>query len=92
MRAVFSSERIDFVPVSEDLIPDYLVMLNDLERVQRFITRHVRLYDEASEREWVRGKLTANAPIFSIAHYGIVGDLNQVLPALTKAVRERVAE
>ena len=33
-----------------------------------------------------------NAPIFSIAHYGIVGDLNQVLPALTKAVRERVAE
>lgn len=33
-----------------------------------------------------------NAPIFSIAHYGIVGDLNQVLPVLTKAVRERVAE
>ena len=66
MKAVFSSGRIDFVPVSEALIPDYLVMLNDLERVQRYITRHVRLYDEASEREWVRGKLEGGAPIFSM--------------------------
>ena len=33
-----------------------------------------------------------NAPIFSIAHYGIVGDLNEILPMMTRAVRERVAE
>lgn len=33
-----------------------------------------------------------NAPIFSVAHYGIVGDLNQVIPAMIKAVRERAAE
>ncbi|MBQ9372271.1 MAG: electron transfer flavoprotein subunit alpha/FixB family protein [Thermoguttaceae bacterium] len=33
-----------------------------------------------------------DAPIFSIAHYGIVGDLNVIMPMLTKAVRERVAE
>ena len=30
-----------------------------------------------------------NAPIFSIAHYGIVGDLNQVIPMMIKAVKER---
>lgn len=27
------------------------------------------------------------APIFNVAHYGIVGDLHEVLPALTEAVQ-----
>jgi electron transfer flavoprotein alpha subunit len=29
----------------------------------------------------------ASAPIFSVAHYGIVGDLNVVIPKLVKAIR-----
>jgi len=29
----------------------------------------------------------ADAPIFSIAHYGIVGSLNEVIPRMIKAVR-----
>ena len=31
----------------------------------------------------------ADAPIFSVAHYGIVGDLNQVIPMMIKSLRER---
>jgi electron transfer flavoprotein alpha subunit len=30
-----------------------------------------------------------NAPIFQIAHYKIVGEVEQVLPMLIKALRER---
>ena len=33
-----------------------------------------------------------DAPIFSIAHYGIVGDLKVVLPQMIKAVRSRVEQ
>ncbi len=31
-----------------------------------------------------------NAPIFEVAHYGIVGDLNRVLPMMVDAVKKRV--
>ncbi len=30
------------------------------------------------------------APIFSVAHYGIVGDFKQVIPMMIKAIKEKV--
>jgi len=30
------------------------------------------------------------APIFSVAHYGIVGDINKVIPMMIRAIKERV--
>jgi electron transfer flavoprotein alpha subunit len=31
------------------------------------------------------------APIFKYAHYGLVGDMNQILPALTAEVKKRLS-
>ena len=66
---VFESERIQFVPLSEALVPDYLAMVNDIENVQRFI-RFVyeahEPYTEEQEIEWVRRKLEAKALNYSM--------------------------
>jgi electron transfer flavoprotein alpha subunit len=32
------------------------------------------------------------APIFSVANYGIVGDLFEVIPAMSEAVREKLGK
>lgn len=65
MTPIFTSERIDFVPVSEDLVPDYLAMINDRERVGRFIGRTEPITAE-QDRRWVQKKLAEKAPVFSM--------------------------
>ena len=66
LKPVFSSENIDFVAVSEELIPDYLVMVNDIERVEKFIGPRHEPYTVEDEIGWVRRKLAEKAVVFSM--------------------------
>ncbi|MBR0199454.1 MAG: GNAT family N-acetyltransferase [Oscillospiraceae bacterium] len=66
MKQLFESERIRFVEVSEEQVPDYLRMVNDLEHVGRFIGRRTEPVSEEKERKWVREKLDEKAVLFSM--------------------------
>ncbi len=66
MKQIFESERICFTEVSEDLIHDYLIMVNDHENVSRFIGGMNKTYTEDQEKEWVRKKLEEKASVFSM--------------------------
>ena len=66
LNIVFSSENIDFAEVSEELIPDYLAMVNDIERVERFIGPVHEPYTREQEARWVQKKLEEKAAVFSM--------------------------
>ena len=62
---IFQSERVDFTPLSEALMDDYLTMVND-PGVQRMITHVPRVYEPVGELQWIRENLADNRPIFSM--------------------------
>ena len=66
MKQVFESDRIRFVEVCEQLIPDYLVMINDIEHVDRFLGGIHDPYTVESEISWVKENLEKKAPVFSM--------------------------
>ena len=69
MQKVFESDNICFVEVSEQLVKDYLIMINDHENVQKFIRRTYvphEPFTEEQEIKWVRAKLEEKANIFSM--------------------------
>ena len=65
MISVFDSERIDYIPVSFDLVDDYLVMVNDKE-IQRLISKNERVYSREDELNWIKSKLEDKAYVFSM--------------------------
>lgn len=66
MKQIFESQNIRFVEVSEDLIADYLTMVNDYDHVNRFLGGSRKTYTEEQEKEWVRRKLEEEAVVFSM--------------------------
>lgn len=66
MKQIFESDNISFVEVSESLIEDYLIMVNDYENVNRFIGSMKSAYTAEQEIKWVRGKLDEGAAVFSM--------------------------
>lgn len=66
MKQVFESDNIRFTEVSEELVKEYLVMVNDVEHVGRFIGPVREPFSEEKERRWVRGKLEEKALVFSM--------------------------
>ena len=66
MKQIFESENIRFVEVSEELVKDYLVMVNDYENVNRFLGGKQKEYTEEQEKKWVQKKLEEKAPVFSL--------------------------
>ena len=66
MEKVFASENIIFVKASEELVNDYLEMINDIENVAQYIGSRRESYSYADEVKFVRTKLEENAPMFSM--------------------------
>ena len=88
MKQVFESERIRYVEVSEELVPDYLRMVNDLKHVGRFIGRRTEPVSEEKERKWVREKLAEKAMLFSMIEKSsgsFIGNIELMDPTETEA-------
>lgn len=66
MKQIFESAGIRFVEVSELLVKDYLIMVNDVERVQRFLGGTHEPFSEEKEISWVHRKLEEKALVFSM--------------------------
>lgn len=66
MKQVFESNNISFVKVDESLVEDYLIMINDYENVNRFISSANKTFTSEQESKWVKEKLANNGLVFSM--------------------------
>ena len=63
METVFESDSIRYVRVTEELVKDYLAMVNDIQRVARFIGDRTEAIPEEKELSWIRMPCgTSSAP------------------------------
>ena len=63
---LFESDRISYVAVTELLVKDYLIMVNDIENVARLIGNTSAPVSEEKEIKWVHKKLEEKAALFSM--------------------------
>ena len=66
MERVFESDRIFFVIPTEELLNDYLEMVNDIENVARFIGRRREPYTAEEERSFIQSKIDEGATMYSM--------------------------
>lgn len=66
MNQIFESDNISFTEISECLVNDYLVMVNDYENVNRFIGTSKESFTPEEEIQWVKEKLEEKAIVFSM--------------------------
>ena len=66
MKQVFESKRIRVVEVTEDLVNDYLEMVNDEKNYTSSSGGRVKSYTVEQEVKWVREKLEEKAAVFSM--------------------------
>ena len=66
MEYVFESNRIIFVSVTEELLNDYLEMVNDIENVAKFIGQHIKPYTVEEERGFIQSKIDEKATMYSM--------------------------
>ncbi len=66
MKHIFESSNIIFVNVSVELVDDYLIMVNDIEHVDRFIGGDHREFTKEDEIKWVNKKIEASSLVYSM--------------------------
>ncbi len=66
MNVIFESENINYIRPSLDLVPEYLVMVNDIENVAKFIGDRKDPYTEDEERKFIQDRMDNNATMFSM--------------------------
>ena len=66
MEQVFQSDNIIFVNVTEELLNDYLDMVNDIENVARYIGKRTTPYTVEEERAFIRSKIDEKAAMYSM--------------------------
>lgn len=64
-KIILQSENIDYVEVNENLIDDYLLMVNDLE-IQKQISTKRRIYTYEDELNWVKRRQQSGELTFSM--------------------------
>ena len=66
MNKVFESERILFIEPTLELVPEYLKMVNDIERVAKYISDRREPYTEQEEIDYMKEKIEGPDIMFSM--------------------------